>query len=111
MASDLQAVRLSTSDAEKGGFAFAPDVLEWAAASGSSSGRTSPRVTSTSPSWPMLTRAWRCWGLCRHRHLFHLKIYVRIPALENGARVFHRCGCHRRDVAENQNDFTYDQHL
>src|SRR5215471_14316057 len=29
-------------------------------------------------------RAGRCWGLCRYRDLLHLKIYVRIPALEDG---------------------------
>src|SRR6516225_6292462 len=32
-------------------------------------------------------RAWRCWGLCRHRHLLHLKVHVRIPALKNGAQL------------------------
>jgi hypothetical protein len=34
-----------------------------------------------------LSRAWRCWGLCRHRHLLHLKVHVRIPALKNGAQL------------------------
>ena len=32
-------------------------------------------------------RAGRCWGLCRNRHLLHLKVYVRIPALKNGAQL------------------------
>ncbi len=32
-------------------------------------------------------RAGRCWGLCRHRHLIHLKVHVRIPALEDGAQL------------------------
>ncbi len=32
-------------------------------------------------------RAWRCWGLCRHRHLLRLKVHVRIPALKNGAQL------------------------
>ena len=32
-------------------------------------------------------RAGRCWGLCRHRHLLHLKVHVRIPALEDGAQL------------------------
>src|SRR5712691_11414095 len=34
-----------------------------------------------------LWRAWRCWGLCRNRHLLHLKVHVRIPALKNGAQL------------------------
>ena len=29
------------------------------------------------------TRAWRCWGLGRHRHLLSLHVQVRIPALED----------------------------
>ncbi len=45
--------------------------------------------------WAMVTdaagqiaeRAGRCWGLCRHRHLIHLKVHVRIPALEDGAQL------------------------
>ncbi len=28
-------------------------------------------------------RAWRCWGLGRHRHLLSLHVQVRIPALED----------------------------
>jgi phospholipase C len=34
-----------------------------------------------------LTRAGRCWGLCRYRALFHLKVHVWIPALEDGAQL------------------------
>ena len=33
----------------------------------------------------LLPRAGRCWGLCRYRALFHLKVHVWIPALEDGA--------------------------
>jgi predicted dehydrogenase len=33
------------------------------------------------------TRAGRCWGLCRYRALFHLKVDVWIPALEDGAQL------------------------
>jgi hypothetical protein len=36
---------------------------------------------------PYEMRAWRCWGLCRHRHLLHLKVHVRIPAPKNGAQL------------------------
>src|SRR4030095_1244219 len=36
---------------------------------------------------PYASRAWRCWGLCRNRHLLHLKVHVRIPALKNGAQL------------------------
>ena len=32
-------------------------------------------------------RAGRCWGLCRYRDLLHLKVHVRIPALEDGAQL------------------------
>jgi hypothetical protein len=32
-------------------------------------------------------RAGRCWGLCRYRDLFHLKVHVWIPALEDGAQL------------------------
>jgi hypothetical protein len=39
------------------------------------------------PQQPLVTRAGRCWGLCRHRHLLHLKVHVRIPALEDGAQL------------------------
>src|SRR5262245_54493640 len=35
----------------------------------------------------MPTRAWRCWGSCRHRHLIHLKVHVRIPALEDDTQL------------------------
>ena len=34
-----------------------------------------------------LQRAGRCWGLCRYRDLFHLKVHVWIPALEDGAQL------------------------
>src|SRR4029450_4596379 len=36
---------------------------------------------------PGAKRAGRCWGLCRHRHLLHLNIHVRIPALEDGTQL------------------------
>jgi len=33
-----------------------------------------------------LTRAWRCWGLCRDRYLLGLNVQVRIPALEDAGQ-------------------------
>src|SRR2546426_3799883 len=30
---------------------------------------------------PLVSRAGRCWGLCRYRYFLSLKIHVRIPAL------------------------------
>src|SRR6266852_1878457 len=36
---------------------------------------------------PVVRRARRCWGLCRYRDLFHLKVHVWIPALEDGAQL------------------------
>jgi hypothetical protein len=50
---------------------------------------------------PYEMRAWRCWGLCRHRHLLHLKVHVRIPALKNGATTasyWYGRGVRRKDV-------------
>jgi hypothetical protein len=35
---------------------------------------------------PLVPRAGRCRGLCRYRDLLHLKVHVRIPALEDGAQ-------------------------
>jgi hypothetical protein len=35
----------------------------------------------------LIRRAGRCWGLCRYRYCLSLKIHVRIPALENGAKL------------------------
>jgi hypothetical protein len=32
---------------------------------------------------PRQTRAWRCWGLGRDRHLFGLHVQVRLPTLED----------------------------
>jgi hypothetical protein len=34
-----------------------------------------------------LTRAGRCWGLCRRRHLVNLDVHVPIPALEDGTQL------------------------
>jgi hypothetical protein len=39
----------------------------------------------------LLERAWRCWGLCRHRHLLDLKVHVRIPALEDHTQLPVEC--------------------
>jgi Homeodomain-like domain len=36
-----------------------------------------------------LTRAWRCWGLGRLRHL--LDVHIRIPSLEYGAQFSVQC--------------------
>jgi len=36
---------------------------------------------------PSVERAGRCWGLCRYRHLIHLKVHVRIPALEDDTQL------------------------
>src|SRR5262245_13088303 len=50
---------------------------------------------------PYAMRAWRCWRLCRHRHLLHLKVHVRVPALKNGATTasyWHGRGVRPKDV-------------
>src|SRR5882672_12309430 len=33
------------------------------------------------------TRAGRCWGLCRRRHLLNLNVHVGVPALEDGTQL------------------------
>ena len=47
------------------------------------SGSWSSRST---PIRPGSRRAWRCWGLGRHRHLLSLHVQVRIPALEDAGQ-------------------------
>src|SRR5260370_41189341 len=42
---------------------------------------THPNVNSLAD---LATRAWRCWGLCRVRHLLDLQ--VRIPVFEHGTQ-------------------------
>jgi hypothetical protein len=44
-----------------------------------------PLTLADNLSWN--TRAGRCWGSGRDRHLLHLKVHVRIPALKNGAQL------------------------
>ena len=49
------------------------------------------RLGGTDIRTPLPKRAGRCWGLCRYRDLLHLKVHVRIPALEDGTQLPVEC--------------------